>query len=312
MGVTRRERKEQNAPNVHGFERCSGPGQLHRGRTWTLTPCPGAGGRAGVAQPNSPVRHVGAEGSPPTAAPRDRSFRGRLRGVFPGGGRSPPRPRPHGGLALSSGMWATGRWVSAAVEAREPWGHGVGVPRVLQRPVPPGDAAPTAPRAPALPFTYRERPPEHPGQRVRTAGVPPCRRSPAPLSPSRGFTLTVGYSPAAGPEGLQTPAGEGTEGERTRSSPVSPCSCHPPLRIKVSFSLRPLPGWEHPNGHDPPGTTRRAPSVPPRLVPASSRATEQAAAGIPCIAPEPSLDKQETRGCLMEKVAVGERIPLES
>lgn len=168
----------------------------------------------------------------------------------------------------------------------------------------------SSPHAPNL-LTVND-PPSTPGKRVRTAGVPPCRRSPAPLSPSRGFTLTVGYSPLPDPRVSKPPRVRGRKGRGRARPPVSPRSCHPPLRIKVSFSLRLLPGWEHPNGHDLPGTTRRAPSVPPRLVPASSRAAEQAAAGIPCIAPEPSLDKQETKGCLMEKAAVGEHIPLES
>lgn len=137
MGVARRERKEQNAPVAGG--RRWGPGQL-----------PAQGG---------------AEGFPPTADPRGRSFWGR-----PHEGHSPPVPDPTEVLALSSEGGVGNGTVGPGA------GHGMTVPRVLQRQV--------APRAVTQP---PPAPAEHPGQDRGGATSTPL--------PSAGLYMGAGYSP---------------------------------------------------------------------------------------------------------------------
>lgn len=68
-----------------------------------------------------------------------------------------------------------------------------------------------------------------------------------------------------------------------------------------------LPRWEHLKGHN-----LLAPSnaTVVSLGPACSPVMALAGAGDPSIALEPSLDKQESKGCLMEKVGAG-HVPLQ-
>lgn len=67
-------------------------------------------------------------------------------------------------------------------------------------------------------------------------------------------------------------------------------------------SLLALPCWGHLKGHN-----LLAPSnaTVVSLGPAPSPVVAPAAAGDPSTALEPSLDKQDGKGCLMEKVGVG-------